>query len=429
MGQPVTQTLVVIGGGAAGLFCAVNAARLAPSLQVILLEKSSKLLAKVKISGGGRCNVTHACFDRQELPGYYPRGAQFVKRYQHSFFTTDTIDWFAARKVHLKTEPDGRMFPVTDSSQTIIDVLLQEAALYGVQIRLKTGVQRIETNTPSLSHPLIVHTLQGESISASYCCIACGGFTQSASFEWIRQLGHSIEDPVPSLFTFNAPKHPIVSLQGVSMPQVSVKISGSKLVQTGPVLITHWGLSGPAVLKLSAYGALELAQRNYSFDIQINWLGRSDQTASSLALFFADQRRHHPAQKISNGKLQAIPQRLWEFFLNQAAIAVDRRWADLSRREENMLIRLLTDMPIHIEGKTTFKEEFVTAGGVALSAIDPATMMSKKVSHLYFAGEVMNVDGITGGFNFQHAWSSGMLAARAIAAAHGQRVTGDRTGA
>jgi predicted Rossmann fold flavoprotein len=421
MDQPVAQTLVVIGGGAAGLFCAVNAARLAPTLQVILVEKSNKLLAKVKISGGGRCNVTHACFDRQSLPGYYPRGAQFVKRYQHSFFTTDTIDWFAARKVNVKTEADGRMFPVTDSSQTIIDVLLQEAAVYGVQIRLKTGVQRIETNALSPSTPFIVHTQQGESISADFCCIACGGYSQSAQFDWIRQLGHTIEEPVPSLFTFNAPTHPIVSLQGVSVPEVSVKISGTKLIQTGPVLITHWGLSGPAVLKLSAYGARELAQRNYSFTIQINWLGRSDLTATSLSDFFADQRRQHPTQKISNGKLQPIPQRLWDFFLSQAGIVADRRWADLSRREENLLIRLLTDMSMHIEGKTTFKEEFVTAGGVVVAEIDPATMMSKKVPQLYFAGEIMNVDGITGGFNFQHAWSSGMLAARAIAAAQASR--------
>jgi predicted Rossmann fold flavoprotein len=430
MSLPAQQRLVVIGGGAAGLFCAVNAARLAPSLQVILLEKSNKLLAKVKISGGGRCNVTHACFERQDLPGYYPRGAQFVKRYLHSFFTTDTIDWFASRGVQLKTELDGRMFPVTDSSQTIIDVLLQEAALYGVDIRLKTGVHHIETGASVRSFPLIVHTQQGESIEADFCCIACGGFTQSASFDWIRQLGHSIEAPVPSLFTFNAPTHPLVSLQGVSVPHVSVKLSGTKLIQTGPVLITHWGLSGPAVLKLSAYGARELAARNYSFDIQLNWLGRSDQTAASISVFFADQRRLHPAQKMTNGKLQAIPQRLWEFFLSQAGIPADRRWADLSRREENQLIRLLTDMSIHIEGKTTFKEEFVTAGGVALSAIDPSTMMSKKVPSLFFAGEVMDVDGITGGFNFQHAWSSGMLAARAIASAatKGPSLTDGRTG-
>ncbi|MFM8806322.1 MAG: NAD(P)/FAD-dependent oxidoreductase [Sphingomonadales bacterium] len=427
MCQPVPHTLVVIGGGAAGLFCAVNAARMAPSLQVIVVEKSSKLLAKVKVSGGGRCNVTHACFDRLDLPGYYPRGAPFVKRYQHSFFTTDTIEWFAARQVNLKTEADGRMFPVSDNSQTIIDVLLHEAALYGVQIRLKTGVQRIESSMSSLSSPFIVHTQSGESIVADFCCIACGGFTQAASFDWIRQLGHSIEDPVPSLFTFNAPKHPIVSLQGVSVPAVSVKISGTKLVQTGPLLITHWGLSGPAILKLSAYGARELADRNYSFDIQVNWLGRSDHSAASVSVYMAEQRRQHPAQKISNGKLPVIPQRLWEFFLGQATIAPDQRWADLSRREENLLIRLLTDMSIHIEGKTTFKEEFVTAGGVMLAEIDSATMMSKKVAHLYFAGEIMNVDGITGGFNFQHAWSSGMLAARAIAAAQGQMGQGGRT--
>ena len=412
MSVPHTKTLVVVGGGAAGLFCAVNAARLAPSLSVVLIEKSNKLLSKVKISGGGRCNVTHACFDRDLLPSFYPRGTQFVKRYQHSFFTTDTIEWFVERKVKLKTEADGRMFPVTDSSQTIIDTLLQEATLHRVAIRLQTGVRAVEPQGDGL----VVHTLNGESLFADYCCIACGGFSQPASFDFIRALGHTIEDPVPSLFTFNAPRHPIVSLQGVSVQEVSVKISGTKLVQTGPVLITHWGLSGPAVLKLSAYGARELAKKNYSFDIQINWLAASGHTAVTLSSFFSEQRLQHPAQKISNGKLQGIPQRLWEFFLEQAAIVATRRWADLSRKEENQLIRLLTDMPMHIEGKTTFKEEFVTAGGIELSGIDAATMMSKLVPNLYFAGEIMNVDGVTGGFNFQHAWSSGMLAARSIAA-------------
>ena len=405
------QTLVVIGGGAAGLFCAVNAARLAPSLQVILLERSNKLLAKVKVSGGGRCNVTHACFDRAQFPSYYPRGSAFVKRYQHHFFTQDTIDWFAARRVILKTEDDGRMFPVTDNSQTIIDALLQEAATHRVQIRMQAGVIQVVPGVGSFE----ILLQKEEKVTAQYCCIACGGSSQCTAFDWLRALGHTLVDPLPSLFTFNAPADPIVSLQGVSVQTVSVKISGTKFMQTGPCLITHWGLSGPAVLKLSAYAARELAQRNYSFGIQINWLAGDGHNASTLASLFADQRWHHPAQKISNGKLPPIPQRLWDFFLGQAGIAAERRWADLSRREENQLIRLLTDMPMRIEGKTTFKEEFVTAGGVALAEIDPATMMSKKIPRLYFAGEIMDVDGITGGFNFQHAWSSGMLAARSIA--------------
>ena len=417
------QTLVVIGGGAAGLFCAVNAARMAPSLQVILLERSNKLLSKVKISGGGRCNVTHACFDRTLLPGYYPRGSGFVKRYQHHFFTRDTIDWFAARNVVLKIEEDGRMFPVTDSSQTIIDTLLQEASTYRVQIRLQAAVSLLVPGDGQLE----IQLQKGEKIIAQYCCIACGGSPQAASFDWIRALGHTIVDPLPSLFTFNASKDPIVSLQGVSVQEVTVKISGTKFVQTGPCLITHWGLSGPAVLKLSAYAARELAQRKYSFAIQVNWLAGEGHNATTLATVLADQRLRHPAQKISNGKLHTIPQRLWDFFLSQAGIAPERRWADLSRREENQLIRLLTDMPMRIEGKTTFKEEFVTAGGVELSEIDPATMRSKKIPGLYFAGEIMNVDGITGGFNFQHAWSSGMLAARSIALLQQTALTTDRT--
>lgn len=404
-------TLIVIGGGAAGIFCAVNAARLAPHLRVVVIEKSNKLLSKVKVSGGGRCNVTHACFDRAQLPSYYPRGATFVKRYVHSFFTTDTIDWFAARGVTLKTESDNRMFPVTDRSQTIIDVLLKEAARYQVSFRMQQGVVAIERNEQGFALRLD----NGETLGARYCCIASGGYPKAASFDWIQALGHTVMAPVPSLFTFNAPSHPLVKLQGVTVPDVRVRVSGSKLVQSGPLLVTHWGLSGPAILKLSAWGARELATNDYAFEVQINWMGASGPTAEGLGALLRMRRLEHPAQKVVNANCTQLPQRLWEFLLEQASTDLDTRLGDWPRKEENRLIRSLTDMVIPIKGKTTFKEEFVTAGGVSLSEVEASTMMSKKVPGLYFAGEVLDVDGVTGGFNFQHAWSSGMIAAQAIA--------------
>ena len=259
---------MVIGGGAAGFFCAVNAARVAPSLRVTLVEKTGKLLSKVKVSGGGRCNVTHACFEISAMSKMYPRGSSFVKKAFHQFFTTDTITWFKERGVALKQEADGRMFPVTDRSQTIIDCLLAEAGRYGVDVKLHTEIIAVEKK----DHQFVLRTKKEESIHADFICVATGGYAASSMFDWLRKLGHSIEPPVPSLFTFNLPDHPIRKLMGISVPNVRVKLLGSKLVQEGPILITHWGLSGPAILKLSAWGARELAAKGYDFTVSINWL-------------------------------------------------------------------------------------------------------------------------------------------------------------
>ncbi|MFT4094854.1 MAG: NAD(P)/FAD-dependent oxidoreductase [Niabella sp.] len=405
-----SQTLIVIGGGAAGFFCAINAARMNPRLRVLMLEKSGKLLSKVKVSGGGRCNVTHACFEIAEMARRYPRGSNFVKKIFHQFFTTDTIEWFKKRQVLLKTEADGRMFPVTDTSQTIIDCLLNEASLAGIEIMLNCSVDSVAPGDGYLA----VRTSKGDILRADKVCVAAGGFPKTAMFDWLKHTGHTIASPVPSLFTFNLPQHPITGLMGVSVPDVSVKITNSKLHQQGPLLITHWGLSGPAILKLSAYAARELADKNWHFDILINWLpGYNEQTLKDR---FLQLQMENGAQQLYHKNPFGLPQRLWEFFLSECGIAVTCRRADLQVKPRNELIKKLTNYSFAVKGKTTFKEEFVTAGGIVLNEIDAHTMMSKKIPNLFFAGEIIDVDGITGGYNFQNAWSTGWVAAKAIAA-------------
>jgi predicted Rossmann fold flavoprotein len=429
------KTLVVIGGGAAGFFCAVNAARLNSNLKVVLLEKSSKLLSKVRISGGGRCNVTHALFDIVEMSKRYPRGQNFVKKTFHQFFTTDTIKWFEDRGVKIKAEGDGRMFPVSDSSESIIHCLLQEANKYGVEIRMNYEVKsidvpaQVERTSEALSTDsrlmtdairdarFTIHGSIPPDLKADYICIASGGYPKASMFSWLQSLGHSIAEPVPSLFTFNLPKHPITELMGVSVEGVRVKIEGSKLAEEGPVLITHWGLSGPAVLRLSAWGARELVAKNYDFRVHLNWVPRySEQTLKEQLL---SARFTQPSKKVANHNFVHLPARLWQFLLTASGIGEDQRFADLPAKSENALVRHLVDYTVDVKGKTTFKEEFVTAGGINLGEIDPNTLMSRKVSNLFFAGEILDVDGITGGFNFQHAWTSGWIAAQTIAKAAG----------
>lgn len=407
------KQLIVIGGGAAGFFCAVNAARLHPHLKVILLEKTSKVLSKVKVSGGGRCNVTHNCDSISEMVKKYPRGGNFVKRAFHHFFTTDTIAWFNARGVELKTEADNRMFPVTDSSQTIIDCLIAELNRYEVELYMNTDVKEIvvnEADERNTAARFQLKTADGKLFESDAVCIACGGFPKTSMFSWLQQLGHTIEEPVPSLFTFNMPGNPIVELMGVSVPQVQVRITGSKLSSEGPLLITHWGMSGPAILRLSAWGARELAEKNYKFTVMVNWLPAFNE--NSLRDELQHVRFEHAGQKIGNRNPFHLPQRLWDYLLQQSDIKPDLRWADLPAKEQNKLIKNICAQEHAVSGKTTFKEEFVTAGGIKLSEVDASTMQSKLVPGLYFAGEILDVDGITGGFNFQHAWTSGFIAAQ-----------------
>ncbi|MBN8663056.1 MAG: NAD(P)/FAD-dependent oxidoreductase [Chitinophagales bacterium] len=403
------KTLIVIGGGAAGFFCAVNAARLQPALQVIIVEKTGKVLQKVKVSGGGRCNVTHALFEIPELSRRYPRGQSFLKKSLHWFSPKDTLSWFAERGVRIQQETDGRMFPNTNSSQTIIDCLLREANQYGVELLLNCDVQEISRHEAKF----VLITAGNRILKADYLCIATGGYPKAAQFDWLTATGHTITPPVPSLFTFNMPKHPITALMGVSVANASVKILGTKLQETGPVLITHWGMSGPAVLRLSAWGARELADKQYQFTAMVNWLPEYHE--QSLKEAFTDLRQTQAAQKIHGKNPFGLPNRLWTFFLEQAGVTEQMRWADLPAKQQQQLIRLLVANEFIVNGKTTFKEEFVTCGGIQLNEVDVNSMQSKLLPGLYFAGEVMDVDGITGGFNFQHAWTSGWIAAQHIA--------------
>lgn len=402
------KRLIVIGGGAAGFFCAVNAARLNPALEVIILERSNKLLSKVKVSGGGRCNVTHACYSIADMVKKYPRGSAFLKKAFHHFFTKDTIAWFEERGVKLKTEADGRMFPVTDSSQTIIDCLLKEANRHGVEILVNREVKGLAFTNNKWS----VILKENEMPEADYVCVASGGYPKLQQYDWLLKTGHDIETPVPSLFTFNMPGDPITALMGISVEKTKVKIAGTKLAEEGPLLITHWGMSGPAVLKLSAWGARELAITGYHFKISVNWIPEFNE--NRLREHFYKIRFDLASQKIANRNPFALPGRLWEYLLSKSGIDAGIRWADLPAASQNKLSKHLCADEYEVKGKTTFKEEFVTAGGLKLNEIDFNTMESKKHRGLFYAGEVIDIDGITGGYNFQSAWTTGWIAAKAI---------------
>jgi predicted Rossmann fold flavoprotein len=402
--------LIVVGGGAAGFFCAVTAARLNPSLKVSVVERSNKLLSKVRISGGGRCNVTHACFSIEEMSRSYPRGQHFVKKTFHEFFTKDTIRWFGDRGVQLKTEADGRMFPVTDNSETIIRCLLSEAAQHRVEILMNRDVKAAYYENGKWN----LRYASGENDQCELLRIACGGFPKASQFAWIEQLGHTVISPVPSLFTFNTPASPLNELMGVSVSG-TVKIKGTKWSEEGPILITHWGLSGPAVLRLSARAARDLFGMDYRFEVLVNWYGGAD--AQDVRARLAELRSSSGGAKAMGRNSFGIPQRLWEYLCVKSGISEHTRWADLKAENQALLAKGLCTTELKVAGKTTYKEEFVTAGGISLPEIDHRTMGSKIKPGLYFAGEIMDVDGVTGGFNFQHAWTSGWVAGKAIASA------------
>ncbi len=400
--------IAIIGAGAAGCFAAANIPA-SPGIEVAVFEKVGKAMQKVKASGGGRCNVTHECFDIPELLNCYPRGKQLLRKSLYQFGPEQTIEWFKKRGVKLKTEPDGRMFPITDDSQTIIDCIWQE------MMRNKVGVyynKSIKSITKSEGNGFILHFQDGHEYTADKVLIAIGGLPKKEQYQWIEALGHTIKPPVPSLFTFNIPKHPITELMGISVPLATIKISGTKIAQSGPLLITHWGLSGPVVLKTSAIAARELADKNYDFTIMVNWL--NDVKEDDLREEFIQLRKEAGKQFVANKNPFELPKRLWDYFMEQCGIGTDIRWGDLSAGSQNKLIEMLVRNQFHVKGKTTFKEEFVTCGGVNLAEIDPQTLQSRLVPGLYFAGERLDADGITGGYNFQHAWSSSWISAHNI---------------
>lgn len=402
--------LVVIGGGAAGFFGAINAAQLNPDLRILILEKSTKLLAKVKVSGGGRCNVTHHCFEPAPLAKHYPRGQKELKKLFYQFNAADTVAWFESRGVQLKAEVDGRMFPQSNNSQTIIDCFLHEAEKYAIEIKTSCEVTRIEKTA---THFKI--SSKDQPFTANRILVATGGYNKPENYAWLAELTHSIIKPIPSLFTFNDPTRTFTPLMGVAVADAEVKIAGTKFSQQGPVLITHWGLSGPAVIKLSAWAAVELHQLNYTFTALVNWTGQSETVVRDALMLLKNQ---YSKKNITINPLFNLPKRLWEFLTQRAEIAPEKIWADASHKEINKLIELLYACAFPIKGKTTFKEEFVTCGGVDWKDVDLTTMESKHVPGLYFAGEVLNTDGETGGFNFQAAWTTGWVAAQAVAQAN-----------
>jgi predicted Rossmann fold flavoprotein len=403
MKEPALK-VVVIGGGAAGFFAAISSKSHHPDSSVTILEKSQKLLAKVKVSGGGRCNVTHACFEKSELARFYPRGGRQLKSAFHQFSTEDTVEWFQHRGVELKVEQDNRMFPVTDDSQTIIDCLMNEADALGVTIR--KGVAVSEMVKDETDFKLVTN---GEVVRADRVIVACGGSPKLEGFNWLKDLGHTIVPPVPSLFTFNLTDGPVKKLMGVVANPVNVRITGTNLASEGSLLITHWGMSGPAVLKLSSLGARELSALEYTFDIVVNWLGRNEQ---EIRLWLDEELNALGKRKVGNRNPFHLPNRLWTFLLERHQVDVETAWEQMQTKSLNRLINRLTNDSYRAQGKTTFKEEFVTCGGVSLRDVSFETMESKVCSGMYFAGEVLDVDAITGGFNFQAAWTTGFIAGK-----------------
>ena len=397
--------VAIIGGGAAGFFSAFSVKEHHPNSKVTIFEKSNKLLSKVKVSGGSRCNVTNACFSPSKLSKSYPRGGKHLKKAFSVFQTKDTVEWFSKRGVELKAEEDGRMFPTTDNSQTIIDCFLKEAAQKNIKILEQSPIRKIVPENEGYT----LH-LEGTSEHFDKVIIATGGSPKMSGFYWLQQLGHSISPPLPSLFTFNIPGDQVKILMGLVVENATVRIQGTKLSYSGPVLITHWGMSGPAILKLSAWGARKLAENNYNFNIQINWLSiKSDESANEI---IDKELPNIRKKKIINACPFDLPNRMWKFLLEKVEINPDSVWLDLSKKNRNKLLNILLNDIYEVKGKTTFKEEFVTCGGIKLSDVSMTSMESRVCKNLYFAGEVLDIDGITGGFNFQGAWTTGYIAGK-----------------
>jgi predicted Rossmann fold flavoprotein len=407
----VSHTVIIIGGGAAGYFAAIQCAETNRLAKVILLEKSAKVLQKVKISGGGRCNVTHACFDLKQLAKNYPRGEKHLKSAFSRFFTQDTVNWFEHRKVKLKAEADGRMFPITDDSQTIVDCLQKEVNRLGIEVRIETAVKRV---SPSFHGGFDIYLSNEEKLYCNRVVVASGGSPKADGLNWLKDLGVRIETPVPSLFTFNIPNSELLALQGIAVNPVKVKVVDTKLENCGPMLITHWGLSGPAVLKLSSFGARHFAEKEYKFQVQISWLENKKEDAVRQELF--NLKAANPSKQVNSLFPFLLPKRLNTYILERSGINEKLNWGEVSKENLNQLIQNLLYDTYEVSGKTAFKEEFVTCGGVNLDDIDFKTMEFKRMRGLHFAGEVLDIDGITGGFNFQAAWTTGFIAGQAAAA-------------
>ena len=401
------KQIIVIGGGAAGYFGAISAAENNLNAKVILLEKNRTVLNKVRISGGGRCNVTHACFDNKQLAKFYPRGGAFLRPLFNQFNVQNTVQWFENQGIELKTESDGRMFPITDNSETIAQCLEQKAKKLGVAVMTSFGVNKIVFEDNKITG---LELQSGEILPADSVLVTTGGNPNITGYQWLMDTGHTIISPVPSLFTFNVPTSHFLDLAGVSVQKASVKVAGKKLMQDGALLVTHWGFSAPAVLKLSAWGARELADLMYDFTAIINWI--PDVSENKIKLTFEEIKKTNPKKLIQSNQQFELPSRLWKRFCELSEIDENLRWIDLTIKHSNKLIENLMNSSQKVQGKTTFKEEFVTCGGINLSEINSETLESKLIKGLFFAGEVLDIDAVTGGYNFQSAWTTGFVAGR-----------------
>lgn len=413
IGCPLTvakEQIAIIGGGAAGFFAAIACARARPENEISIFERGSEFLSKVRISGGGRCNVTHACFDPRTLSEHYPRGDRALISPLHRFSASDTVEWFEAHGVQLKTEADGRMFPVTDSSLTIIDCLLNEARASGVRMYPRTGIDHARSDGSS---GFELRLNNSDVITCDRLLLATGGARSATGALIARDLGHTIIPPVPSLFSLHVSTPWLRSLPGVSAPDIEVSVSGTKLRQRGPMLITHNGVSGPAVLRLSAWGARVLHDLDYRFVLRVNWL--PDLTEEAIRAQLQSLRQSNPNRQVINSPIAPLPARLWEQLALNAGIDRETRWTTLPRAKAQALAQVLKRTELEVNGKSLNKDEFVTCGGVSLREINFKTMESRLTPRLYFAGELLDLDGVTGGFNFQAAWTTGWIAGHAMA--------------
>lgn len=398
--------VAIVGGGAAGFFAAIHVKLFHPNAEVVILEKSKKVLSKVKISGGGRCNVTNACSAIPELIKAYPRGGKQLRKLFQIFNTSHTRTWFEERGVPLVVQEDGHIFPQSQDSQTIIDCFLQACRKHEIEIQTTAKVDKIVPNEDSSIGLLVNDALQ----NFDKVIVTTGGSPKISGLQWLADLGHQIEPPVPSLFTFNMPRESITELMGVVVENTVTKIEGEKLTAEGPLLVTHWGMSGPAIIVLSAFGARVLAEKNYDFAVLVNWVHATNH--DEVLHEVRESMQRNSAKIIRNNNVFQLPNRLWEYLLQKAGIPSEKKCAELAKKEIQRLVNLLVNDRYEVQGKTTFKEEFVTCGGVSLSNVNMKTMESKVVPNLYFAGEVLDIDAITGGYNFQAAWTTGYVAGK-----------------
>ncbi len=403
--QKISNKIAIIGGGAAGFFAAIQAKENHPEAEVVIFEKTTKVLSKVKVSGGGRCNVTNAETNIKKLSQAYPRGASKLKKAFQIFNTKHTMEWFESKGVRLVAQDDHCVFPVSQDAQTIINCFLSEVKRLRIRIEMKSGVDEIISQGNQLK--LVIKNGSRAQIFDKVI-VTTGGSPKQSGLGWLEKLGHKIVRPVPSLFTFKIPKNPITQLMGVVVETAITNIQGTKLKGDGPLLITHWGMSGPAILKLSAYGARILADKNYVCNLQINWIGISNYDTVYQAL--TQIKQNHPNKQLGNYRPYLLPERLWLFLLDKVDLPKGKKWNELGKKGINRLVDILTNDIYEVRGQTKFKEEFVTAGGISLESINFKTMESRVVPNLYFAGEVLDIDGITGGYNFQAAWTTGYIA-------------------